>query len=240
MSRGALQHRLANVCRFQNHFYWYLFRRYIPLSHRLKTRSRSLPRLPPPKAIPSRLEGRMHWKFYLKVKSFVHDIITRQLLWNMPGLFLRYNRCQEARAKIAKDAEDVGGSDAESETSSVASGMHANNHNLLEQSESSSPRGLPGRRSWQLACKFLTGSPWTTPWRVIVDIVISTIITPLPNTRAIEICAKPLYNKTLKHQNVKFSSFHIHPVPLCYSQLLYPSECAHSLEHGKQVLLKGP
>ena len=86
------------------------------------------------------------------------SIITRHLLSHMPGLFLRYNRCQEARAKIARDAEDVGGSDAESETSSVASGMHTNKCNLPEQSESSSPRGLPGRRSWQLACKFLIGS----------------------------------------------------------------------------------
>ena len=79
------------------------------------------------------------------------SIITRHLVSNMPGLFLRYNRCQEARAKIARDAEDVGGSDTESETSSVASGMHTNKCNLSEQSESNSPRGLPGRRCWQLA-----------------------------------------------------------------------------------------
>jgi len=134
-----------------NEFHRYPVRRVYHAISPFEEPSRSLPRLPLPKVMHSGTRV-SHIQSAIWCSNLCPYISSLAIpLWSMPGSFLRYHRCQDARAKIARDAEDVGGSDAESETSSVASGMHANNHNLLEQSESSSPRGLLGRRSWQLA-----------------------------------------------------------------------------------------
>ena len=81
-------------------------------------------------------------------------------LTRMPGLFLRYHRCQESKARsaLAREVEDSG-----TNPESAAGGSDVNSlesvHSTGRSDIPHTTRGLPGRPSWRLARRFLqTGS----------------------------------------------------------------------------------